>query len=95
MKTQASAIKNWIPDKHGYIFTFAKNREAIGVKVDLAHGTIREDEDDRLREISDHIIQKGLPPLKIGPGELKAISHEDYLSDKYTHPADALTEKAK
>jgi hypothetical protein len=86
-------VRNWYPEGEGYVFTFAKGGEAVGVKVDLKHGTIREDEEDKLRGISENIIEKGLPVLGIGPGELKAISVEDYGSDRYTHPADDVMDK--
>jgi len=95
METEKTKVQNWNLDEDGYIFTYAKGREAVGVKVDLKSGTIREDETEKLHQISDNIIQKGLASLYIGPGELEAISPEDYLSDKYSHPADELMEHAR
>ena len=92
MKDEKVKVRNWFMEGKGYIFTFAKDREAVGVKVDLKSGTIQEDEEDKLHEISDNIIQKGLPVLGIGPRELKPISREDYNSDRYTHPVDSLIE---
>ncbi|MBN2125280.1 MAG: hypothetical protein JW821_13365 [Deltaproteobacteria bacterium] len=88
-------VKNWYREGEGYIFTFAKGREAIGVRVDLKGGDIREDEEDRLHEVSDQIIIKGLDVLGIGPLEIIAISVEDYGSDKYTHPADEIVKRTK
>ncbi len=81
--------QNWYSEDSAYIFTFAVGREAISVRVVLKNGTIAEDEVDKLRRISEQIIQKGLPDLDIGPRQLRPISVADYFSDWYTHPADA------
>lgn len=85
-------VNNWYREGKGYVFTFAREREAIGVKVDLEHGDIGEEEEGKLRIISEGIISHGLPVLGIGPLELEAVSREDYLSDRYTHPADDFVE---
>ncbi len=93
MNENKAEVRNWIPDGDGYIFMFAKDSEAVGVKVDMTNGVIKEDEHDKLHKVSEHIISSGLPDIGIESSELLPISREDYLSDRYTHPADDLFEQ--
>lgn len=86
-----SQIKNWISEKQGYVFTFAKDREAIGVRVNIQGGAVGEHEEEKLRKISDTIVKNGVSVLDIEPGGLTPISVDDYLSDKYVHPADEMS----
>jgi hypothetical protein len=95
MNDNKTEVRNWIPDGDGYIFMFAKNSEAVGVKVEMTNGVIREDEHDQLHQVSEHIIRGGLPDIGIESNELEPLSREDYLSDKYTHPADDLFEEIR
>jgi len=88
-------VRNWIVDGNGYIFMFAKDREALGVKVDMTNGIIRADEHDKLHQVSEYIIKNGFPDIGIESSELTPISREDYLSDTYTHPADDLFEEIR
>lgn len=88
-------IKNWYREGESYIFTFARGREAIGVRVDLKGGDIGTESEERLHEVSDRIIIKGLPVLGIAPLEIRAISVEEYDSDRYTHPADEIVKRTK
>lgn len=86
-----SRIKNWTSDKHGYIFTFALGREAIGVRVNIQGGTCEENEEEKLWKISDTIVENGVSLLNIESGSLDPITVDDYLSDKYVHPADEMS----
>ncbi len=95
MKANKTKVRNWIADGDGYIFMFSKDREAVGVKVDMTNGVIREDEHDKLHQVSEHIVKSGLPDIGIESNILTPISREDYLSDKYTHPADDLFEEIR
>ncbi len=95
MGEDRTKVRNWIVDGDGYIFMFAKAREAVGVKVDLTNGMISENEHDKLHQISDYIIKNGLPDIGIESDALAPITREDYLSDGYTHPADDLFEEIR
>ena len=84
--------KNWMGLGGGFMFMFAKGKEAIGVKVDLTGGTVAPEDTPQLRRISDTIIQKGLPDLNVGPGELKPLTKAEYHSDQYHHPVDDVAD---
>lgn len=90
MEQKKKIIKNWFRDEDVFTFTFAKDKEAIGINVEFTNGTITEDEVEKLQKISDQMIMRGWPNMKIKPGELKPISVEDYYSDEYYHPTDDL-----
>ena len=92
---EKKAKKNWMELGSGYMFMFAKGREAIGVKVDVTGGTVDPGDTSRLRSISDTIVKNGLPQLEVGPGELVPLTKAEYHSDQYHHPVDDIVDQAQ
>ncbi len=94
MMVPEKKIINWYPEGIGFIFMFARDKEAYSVKVDFQNGTIDESQEKELRKVSDTIVKKGIPEMDIRPFDLMPISKEDYLSEEYTHPVDSIMEEA-